>query len=83
MKPRRVKISKPPAIRRTPYANVTKAKCARCQSKATCEWHGVCAMGDKRFVALCEQCDTDLNALALNFVFGRSARRMLDAYRRR
>ena len=69
-------------MRTKPYKDVTKAKCTRCGAKAIANWE-TCALG-KRYVALCEPCDVELNRVALTFVIGKEkADRFVNRYKRR
>lgn len=56
-------------MRRKPYKDVTKAKCIRCGAKARAYWE-TCALGTRQ-VAICVDCDTELNRVALTFLIGK------------
>jgi len=68
-------------FRRTPYKDVTRAKCHRCGAAATESFNArACAGLANCYVALCGECDIASNRMILDFLRFPGRRRLLKEY---
>ncbi len=70
------------AGRRTAYTErgIGRVPCQRCGRPSVHQWQA-CAL-DRRYVAVCSQCDAAINALVLDFFRVRDRGKIMRQYRR-
>lgn len=73
----------PFAGRREPYTErgISRVPCSRCAKPSRFQWQA-CANG-RRYLGVCEDCDIELNRLALEFMRVPNAEALMAAYVKR
>lgn len=68
-------------FRRTPYVDVTRAKCHRCGKPPTASWSGMaCAGLPACHVALCTECDIESNVMIMEFLKVPGRKKLIAKY---